>query len=154
MHMEPNKDELLNRYLAGIATDAEIDALDGLLSEDAALRQRLLFEAGNEVVLRELAMEIPATEKKVRPTARWAIWMPVAAGVVLFGAALAMMGQNRQPQTLAVLVESENATWQASVPTVPGSQLGPGFMKLKLESLSMPPEYTDEAYLKSYLIRQ
>jgi hypothetical protein len=128
-----NPRQLIQRYLAGEATDAEIAELDRLLAGDPALRKTLIFEAGTDAGLREIALEraaqgAPAETRTISPLFRPAAWLAAAAAVVLLGA----LGwtQLSRPRVIATLVSGENAAWESSLPTAPGSALTAGYLKL------------------------
>jgi ferric-dicitrate binding protein FerR (iron transport regulator) len=128
-----NPHQLIQRYLTGEATDAEIAELDRLLAGDPALRKKLIFEAGTDAGLREIALEraaqgTPAETKTISPLFRPAAWLAAAAAVVLLGA----LGwtQLSRPRVIATLVSGENAAWESSLPTAPGSALTAGYLKL------------------------
>jgi hypothetical protein len=84
--MNPN--ELIQRYLHGEATDAEVAELDCLLANDPALRRRLIVEAGIDAGLCEIARERASQPPvAVRRRSVWRSWRPLAAAaaVVLAG---------------------------------------------------------------------
>jgi hypothetical protein len=113
----------VERYLLGLADAAEIAELEAALAADPALRQEFLEATRLDANLRELATcpdEIPA-----RPSRR--IWRLALAAA----AALALVAGFWPDSPVATLVSSEHASWEASLPTVPGSDLHPGFLKLK-----------------------
>lgn len=129
--MKPN--ELIYRYLAGEASREESEELDRLLAQDADLRRRWLVEARTDSGLREIAMErssappVPAP----RPAPRWnrtVAWAAAAAAVALL--ANGMWTEWSRPQIVATLVSAENASWESSLPTAPGSDLTAGYLKL------------------------
>jgi hypothetical protein len=80
--MNPN--ELIQRYLHGEATDAEVAELDRLLASDPALRRRLIVETGIDAGLCEIARE-RASQPPV-PVRRRSVllsWRPLAAAAVV-----------------------------------------------------------------------
>lgn len=130
--MEP--DALIHRYLLGEATKAEVNELDRLLAADPGLRRALILEARTDAGLREIALERmaepSASEKKtVSPIFRPMAWIAIAAAVVLTAALT--WTQVSQPNSVATLVSNENAAWESALPTMPGSELNPGLLKLK-----------------------
>ena len=125
--------ELILRYLSGEATAAEVAELDRLLAADPALRRKLIFEAGTDAGLREIALErvaqpVSADQKIISPVFRPVAWFAAAAAVLL----LAALGwtQFSRPPVIATLVSGENASWESSLPTTPGSALTAGYLKL------------------------
>ena len=83
--MNPN--ELIQRYLHGEATDAEVAELDRLLASDRALRRKLIVETGIDAGLCEIARERASQPSVVAPRRSvWLSWRPLtaaAAGIVL-----------------------------------------------------------------------
>jgi len=84
--MNPN--ELIQSYLHGEATDAEVAELDRLLASDRALRRKLIVEIGIDAGLCEISRE-RASQPQVavqRRSVPWLTWRPltaVAAGFVV-----------------------------------------------------------------------
>ena len=125
--------ELIHRYLMGEATAEEVAELNRLLASDPALRRKLIFEAGTDAGLREIALErvaapVSAERKIISPIFRPVAWLAAAAAVVLLGA-LGWM-QFSRPAVIATLVSGEHAAWESSLPTAPGSALAAGYLKL------------------------
>jgi hypothetical protein len=83
--MNPN--ELIQHYLHGEATDAEVAELDRLLASDRALRRKLIVETGIDAGLCEIARERASQPSVVAPRRSvWLSWRPLtaaAAGIVL-----------------------------------------------------------------------
>ena len=83
--MNPN--ELIQHYLHGEATDAEVAELDRLLASDRALRRKLIIETGIDAGLCEIARERASQLSVVAPRRSvWLSWRPLtaaAAGIVL-----------------------------------------------------------------------
>ena len=126
-------ESLIHRYLIGEATSEEVAELDSLLAKDPELRRKFVFEAGNDTALREIALERAADadsadRKVISPVFRPMAWIAAAAAVVLLAALT--WTQLSQPRVVAELVTSEDAAWESSLPTAPGSNLTPGHMKL------------------------
>lgn len=130
--MDPNT--LIHRYLIGEASEAEVQELDQRLAQDPELRKQLIFEAGNDAGLREIALERmaePASveEKIVTPSFRpiaWAIAACAAVMLIIFAT-----WQLQQSDIVATLVSNEDAAWESALPTMPGSKLTSGVLKLK-----------------------
>lgn len=129
--MNPN--ELIQRYLTGEATGAEIQELDRLLASDKALRRKLIIEAGTDAGLRQIALErvaqpVVSAPKKVARFYQPVAWFAAAAAVALMG--VLSWAEISRPRVVATLLSGENASWESSLPTTPGSQLTPGYLKL------------------------
>ena len=52
-----NSQELIQRYLLGEVTSAEVRELDRLLANDPRLRSKLILAASTDAGLREIALE-------------------------------------------------------------------------------------------------
>ena len=84
--MNPN--ELIQHYLHGEATDAEVAELDRLLASDRALRRKLIVETGIDAGLCEIARERASQPSVVVPRRSvWLSWRPLtaAAAGIAFG---------------------------------------------------------------------
>lgn len=84
--MNPN--ELIQRYLHGEATDAEVAELDVLLASDRDLRRKLIVETGIDAGLCEIARERASQPSVVAPCRSvWLSWRPLtaAAAGIVFG---------------------------------------------------------------------
>lgn len=84
--MNPN--ELIQHYLHGEATDAEVAELDRLLASDRALRRKLIVETGIDAGLCEIARERASQPSAVVPRrSAWFSWRPLtaAAAGIVFG---------------------------------------------------------------------
>ena len=84
--MNPN--ELIQHYLHGEATDAEVAELDRLLASDRALRRKLIVETGIDAGLCEIARERASQPSVVVPRrSAWFSWRPLtaAAAGIVFG---------------------------------------------------------------------
>lgn len=93
----------------------------------------MIFEAGLEASLRELALERIAEPKvqNTKPTSSIfhpASWFAAAAVITLM-ATLAFTHFSK-PKIIATLVSSENAAWESALPTTPGSKLTTGSLTL------------------------
>lgn len=129
--MNPN--ELIQRYLTGEATATEVAELDHLLANDKALRRKLIIEAGTDAGLRQIALErvaqpVMSAPKKVARFYRPVAWLAAAAAVALMG--VVGWTEFSRPQVIATLISGENASWESSLPTTPGSELTAGYLKL------------------------
>lgn len=125
-------EDLIQLYLRGEASDAEIQELDEILLHDPKLRSLLISEIGTDAGLRQIAFERLAdpvtTPHKSTPAYR-PLLFAIAAGVIGVLTTLTW-SQLSQPGVIATLVSVENAAWESSLPTAPGSALTPGYLKL------------------------
>jgi len=133
--MDVTPEQLIQRYLIGEADAAEVARLDALLAGDAELRKRFVVEAGNDAGLREIALERMAgggssadADKVVTPLFGSMAWVSAAAAVVMLG--LLIWTQASRPKVIASIASAENAAWESSLPTEPGSELTEGYLKL------------------------
>ncbi|MEM8952636.1 MAG: FecR domain-containing protein [Verrucomicrobiota bacterium] len=126
-------ESLIHRYFIGEASESDVAKLDDLLAENPELRKKFITEAGHDAALREIALEqqadaAAADSKLISPVFRPVAWLSAAAAVILL-ATLAWT-QASKPKIIAELVSSEDAAWESSLPTEPGSKLTRGRMKL------------------------
>jgi len=130
-----NSTELIHRYLLGDITDDEVNQLDRLLANSPELRREFTLAAATDAGLREVAFERAAEPVQLRTQTGstkkyfWATCISLAVAVVVmlcFGLAF-----NKPEPTIATLVSSENAAWESSLPTMPGSKLATGLLNLK-----------------------
>ena len=127
---------LIHRYLLGEITQQETNELDRRLSSDAELRKEFVLAAVTDTGLREVAFqhevepkskEEPTQSRRTSKPLLTAFLAALAASllaVVTFGA------QKFVARPIATLASSENAAWESSLPTTPGSDLGAGSLKL------------------------
>lgn len=125
--------QLIHRYLSGEATESEVTELDQLLAEDPALRKQMIFEAGLDTSLRELALERisnPEVQnpKVISPVFRPIAWIATAAAIALMTTLI--FSHFSKPEVIATLVSGENASWESALPTTPGSDLTAGTLNL------------------------
>ncbi|MFT5130186.1 MAG: hypothetical protein ACI8W8_003815 [Rhodothermales bacterium] len=113
----------IERYLLGLADAAEVAELESALATEPELRQAYLEAVRLDANLRDLAQESELPPVRRFPW-RW-------LGVLASAAALAIVGWLMNPRPIATLISSEHAAWESSLPTMPGSELGPGFLELK-----------------------
>ncbi|MCA9142319.1 MAG: FecR domain-containing protein [Planctomycetales bacterium] len=125
---------LIQRYLVGDISEDEVAELDRLLADDPDLRREFVLGAVTDAGLREIAMERAAepvqrqSRASLEAWSRRVVWLSVAAAVVMV---LAFGSSLFQQDSIATLVSSENAAWESSLPTTPGSKLEPGILVLK-----------------------
>jgi len=128
-----NPGQLIHRYLSGEATEAEVSELNRLLAETPSLRKDFLFESSLDSSLRELALERlagpnPSEAVSISPIFRPVAWFATAAAIILM--ATLLYSHFSKPEVIATLISGENASWESSLPTVPGSDLSAGFLNL------------------------
>lgn len=88
MDKTPKREELIDRYLTGMADEAEVEQLDAWLKEDEQLRQTFLSATRMDSHLRERALEQPVkkeAESSCPPTLRFRWFNPGAAAGLLIG---------------------------------------------------------------------
>ncbi|TWT42786.1 FecR protein [Thalassoglobus neptunius] len=130
--MEPQS--LIHRYLIGTATEDDVQKLEILLLKHPELRREFVTAVATDTGLRDIALERAvnsATNARFPRTNRFRTWSMVgvvAATVLLF---LVLRTAIQPIENVAMLVSSENASWESVLPTVPGSQLTPGILRLK-----------------------
>ena len=128
---------LIHRYLLGEATEAEVQELDRLMAEDEGLRREYVRAAAMDTGLREVAFERAAEPESVpsskanKSQASMLLWVGVLASIAaLLVFAVVSVSVLDNPDPVATLASGENAAWESSLPTTPGSELTPGVMKL------------------------
>ncbi len=141
---------LIHRYLIGEVSETEAAELDRLLEADPDLRREFVIAAAMDTGLRDVAFEHaiddavdPARGSAVTPTAITRklpagknvlplILLAIAASIlaIVFVAPALLAPQSAESAAVATLLSTENAAWESSLPTTPGSDLTPGLMKL------------------------
>lgn len=126
---------LIHRYMLGEATQAEVQELDGLMANDEELRREYIRVASIDTGLREVAFE-RAADPVLTPTssvynsrASTLLWIGVLGSIAAL-LVFAVVSVIDRPNPVATLASGENAAWESSLPTTPGSKLSPGVMKL------------------------
>ena len=127
---------LIHRYFLGQITQQETNELNHQLSCDAELRKEFVLAAATDTGLREVAFQnAVAPQTKAEPTRRNQISKPLRT-VLLAALAASLLAvvtfgtQRYAARPIATLASSENAAWESSLPTTPGSDLGAGSLKL------------------------
>lgn len=128
--------ELLDRYLNGQASEAEVAELDRLLQENEELRREFQQHANVIAALEEhgsyddpYADTAFAASTRAKKSFGPMHWLALSALFVLLGGFV--LASLRAPTAVATLVSNENAAWESALPTTPGSALPPGVMSLK-----------------------
>jgi len=121
--------ELVEKYLDNSTTSEEFAELEQLLAENPDARKQFLDLTYGHSQLKLLGESL-VTQQIQRPVrskfAQASIWLASLAALIV--AVLFFTQQTESP--IAKLVSSEDATWISTNPTVPGSQLMPGRMRL------------------------
>lgn len=129
--MDPHS--LIHRYLVGEATESEVAELNRILASDAQLRREYARVAAMDAALRETSFERASEPATTLPTPTekpmWKLLFAVALAACVL-AAVMLREQIIGASGVATLASSENAAWESSLPTMPGSDLAPGLMKL------------------------
>lgn len=129
---------LIQRYLTQQISPEELEQLESLLLSDPQLRRQFVREATIDTTLREVAVEQEVSEipdpaprlQRFLANSRtaWLSFASLAAAVLL----IALTTWNAlHVSTVAILISSENAAWESSLPTMPGSKLPAGLLRLK-----------------------
>lgn len=136
--MEP--ESLIHRYLIGEASPEEVEELDRQLASDPGLRKRLVREARLDAGLREIALERASgreeetaagcRSRRAKRSVLWT-WGTWAAAAALLAVGFVTWMQRPSGAVVATIASSEGASWESSVPTVPGSALPAGYLKLR-----------------------
>lgn len=116
MDKSPNKEELIDRYLTGMADEAEVEQLDAWLKEDEQLRQTFLSATRMDSHLRERALEQPAkkeAESSGPPTLRFRWFNPGAAAGLLIGLFSASVVWAAIPQAGGIIRTSEEVVTES-----------------------------------------
>ena len=129
--------ELIADYQTGQISDGEFTELETVLRESQQARELFHRVCRLDSQLRREAEnpdgkavgDAEDSAKIISPVFRPMAWMSAAAAVAL--AAILTWSQASQPRVIATLLSAENAAWESSLPTEPGSQLTRGYLKLQ-----------------------
>jgi|TARA_B110000495_G_scaffold157976_1_gene141780 hypothetical protein len=130
------ENELINRYLNQEITKEEVTELDELLKNKPELRREFYQQANVVTALEEeFSSNLPNENITItQPLLFNYKLMALAACLVLGIGALSFLfydSKSQESRDIATLVSNENAAWESSLPTTPGSTLKPGIMSLK-----------------------
>lgn len=127
--------ELIHQYLLGNLDADSVQQLNDLLASDPELRREFTHATNVDAALREVRIErsIDDIQGRGKPVSRntatkirWAVAATLAASA-LVAVGLLM----RQPQPIAMILSSEDAAWESTLPTSPGADLTAGVLNLK-----------------------
>ncbi|MEM8668150.1 MAG: iron dicitrate transport regulator FecR [Planctomycetota bacterium] len=134
---------LIQRYLLGEASEAEVTELESLLESSEDLRREFVRCSQLDVIGREVAIEqsvlegalplagrIASNIESTRSKSRFRDLILVAAAAVVVLSLLPLRWWSTD-SSVATIVSSENAAWESSLPTMPGDQLAAGTLHLK-----------------------
>ena len=123
--------ELVERRIDGRLTATEFSELEASLLEDKESRRLFLDLTHQHAQLHLLGDSLVQHELQVAPARRvWAFaWGGLAAAACIVLCSL-VVWRATQPTFIATLTASEHAAWESSSPTLPGTQLPRGFLKL------------------------
>ena len=110
MDKSPKKEELIDRYLTGMADETEVEQLDAWLQEDEELRQVFLSASRVDSHIRERAIDQPVKDTVESPapqTLRFRWINPGAAAGLLIGLFSASVVWAAMPQSKGITRTSE-----------------------------------------------
>lgn len=129
-----DSNSLLHRYLLGDLSQEEVEQLNQRLADDPELRREFVQAATMDAGLREVAFERgaePVRDDSAKTPSKRRLWTAVvsaaAVAVALVAVGITFFSEN----AVAILASSENAAWESSLPTTPGSELSAGLLNLK-----------------------
>ena len=130
-------DQLIDHFLTGVSTESETRDLDQLLITDRSARDRFIRATRLETLLytKAISWDEGAEKSKLtldaRPVLQTTIALLIAlAAMIAVSFFVANWVTPTAPTPIAELVETENASWESALPTLPGSDLQPGSMNL------------------------
>lgn len=122
--------ELIEKRLNETISESEATELDTRLKASKEARRLFLELSSQHAYLQMLGDSLTVEELHASRAARpFSIRALAAAAAIVFGCFLWL--RNSQPTTVATLVSNEDAAWESSLPTAPGSKLQPGLLELK-----------------------
>lgn len=123
--------ELVERKFDGSLTVTELTELEALLIKEEESRRLFLDLTHQHAHLRLMSDSLAQNELQVAPARRIRAFargaLAMAACVLLCSL---IIWRATQPTFIATLTASEHAAWESSSPTLPGTQLTCGFLKL------------------------
>jgi len=130
--MMKKEEDLISRYLSMNLEGKEVDELDKMLRDSPELRNKF-YDQTNVVSALEEEFSSKLPDEKVvailpaKPNRK----ILALAASFLLGFGFIAYSFLLKPKPIAILVSNENAAWESSLPTTPGSELIPGQMSLK-----------------------
>jgi ferric-dicitrate binding protein FerR (iron transport regulator) len=121
--------ELIEKRLGETISEDEAKELETRLLESKAARHLFLELSTQHAQLQMLGDSLTMEELQASHARRFPSWAWAAAAALVLGCFLWL--QDSAPDTVATLVSNENAAWESSLPTTPGSELIPGLLELK-----------------------
>lgn len=122
--------ELIEKRLDESITETEAGELETTLKASKEARRLFLELTAQHANLRMLGDSLTVEELHSSQTSRpYSIRALAAAAAIVFGCFLWL--KNSQPETVATLVSNEDAAWESTLPTTPGSRLTAGLLELK-----------------------
>ena len=125
--MSKKFNDLLNKYFLDCMTDEEFKAFETMLEEDAECRQKYLEYTMMDAGLRSHSKEgmevVSIKEKK-----NYLAWIAAAAAMLLLVPVIFIFNKT---DSIAVIKSSEQAGWESSQATLPGSELHAGILNLR-----------------------
>lgn len=139
---EMESDTLIQRYLIGIASEEEVQELERRLEASPDLRRSFVRASQLDSVGRDSAIEQSMLESRPLVTDQASVtiasrstadrWRTIASLAGLAASLLLIvLLWSRDRSGIAVIVSSENAAWESSLPTLPGDQLHSGTLHLR-----------------------
>ena len=129
-----NHDDDLDRYFdrrrAGL-TPEDVAAMEARLSRDDAFRTAYVARARMEsdlATIHQRGAVFPTVRPPIRR--RWPGWSVALAAAACLAVAILWLTRSARSETVAVLESSSHASWVSDFPSVPGSELGAGRMRL------------------------
>ncbi|MGB0580735.1 MAG: iron dicitrate transport regulator FecR [Limisphaerales bacterium] len=120
--------ELIEKRLDESITDSEAADVEAKLKASKEARRLFLDLTSQHANLQMLGDSL-TIEKLTHHEKPYSIRALAAAAAVVIGCFFWL--QNSQPETVATLVSNEDAAWESTLPTAPGSKLEAGQLELK-----------------------
>lgn len=140
--------DLIQRYLTGSANKEDVESLSAEIMADENLRKQFVREIVLDAAMREVALEASSASEHsptvnqdgdadrtsgsgifARVPVLLATISALAACLVLL-VGWQLFSMNTQQRTVAILIESEGASWVSDLPTRVGAALRPGRLEL------------------------
>ena len=130
--MMKKEEDLISRYLSKDLQGKEVEELDKMLRESPKIRHQFYDQTNVVSALEEeFSSKLPDEKVITILPPKLNIKLLALAASFLLGFGLVANSFLQKPKPIATLVSNENAAWESSLPTRPGSELIPGQMSLK-----------------------